>query len=128
MHKENSSQCFQAKRNLASCLNLVLALLSQRNFCFAMPVQNTSELTPYVVIALLLVHLPAIPPILFAFLSHFCSYAYSRSCLPSPALLQSNLSSLPCYFLCRVYYQLCFLLTVLVPVPPPAQWHRVAGQ
>lgn len=36
---------------------------------------------------------------------------------------QSNLSSLSCYFPCRIYYLLCFLLTVPVPTPHLAQWH-----
>lgn len=78
MHKENSSQCFQAQRSLASCLNSVLALLSQWNFWFAIPVQNASELLPYVVIALLLVHLPHPPP-------HTPPPFYSLLCFPISA-------------------------------------------
>lgn len=77
---------------------------------------------PYVVIALLLLCLPP-----FSFFSPCFSFLFMlHSDFPDHISLllfpfSSYLAWLPCYFLGRNYYQLCFRLTVPVPTPHPAQ-------
>lgn len=115
------------------------------SFCFVIPLQNTSEPMSYVVIALLLVCLPIILLFsLFAFLACFCFILFPRPHL----LFISSLSSLSCYFLCKIYHRLCFLHTVPVartelrdagmgldspavtgsqPLPVPPGWRELQG-
>ena len=78
---------------------------------------------PYVVIALLLVCLP--PFFFFAFLSCFCFIYFflDHTSLLLHFPFQSNLSSLPCFLVCRSYCWLFFPLTVPLPAPRPAQRH-----
>lgn len=107
MHKENSSQCFQAQWNLASCLNPVPALFSQWNFRFVILLQNTPKLLLYVIIALLLVCLPSFFSVFLAFLSCFCLLCFFLVTSPS-----SFTSVLCCYCfalaLLALFYFSCF--------------------
>lgn len=125
MHKENLSlqDAFRHSEILP------LALLSWWNFCFVLPVQNTSELMLYVVIALLLACLPSfffLSPFFFCPCISFLFLLHMFFQITFPFLFhfsfQSTLPSFSIYFLCRTYYQLCFLLTVPVPKPHLAQW------
>lgn len=81
-----------AVKILPLLLTQCLPFFTQWSFSFVIPLQNTSELMPYVVIALLLVCLPII--LLFALLSCFCLIYFSRPHLPSPLLYLLFLSLL----------------------------------
>lgn len=99
-----------------SCLVLTQYLPSfpQWSFCFVIPLQNTSEPMPYVVIALLLLCLPIILLFcLFAFPARFCFILFPRPHL----LFPSSLSSFHAISSARFTIDICFLHTVPVARP-----------